>query len=563
MSESFENRGVQQDDNYREFMGWITGGGLRYAYAKKNGNPSADDLYRKQVDKDDAKKIIIVGAGMSGLTAAYELAQIGHEVIILELQSRVGGRVKTLREGFSDGLHCEAGAMRIPYNHFLTKHYIDLFKLKSSTFQDYNENAFMYLYGEKITMKEWTEKNGHYCNKFWKGWDANLTKKLKVEMKIDGILDYYNRTMDQVKEELGESPSEDQWQKWIDKWSKLSVEDFLRSSNYQKEGSPKLRPWPEAAIDAYKVSTYTPFFSMDLVSYLREEIGEWYKDPLYTIASGMDCLPKAFVKKNDKGWNKDVDLSKNIIFGFMVQKVKNFKDGNGNEKVKVFGMNRISGQEEVFIGNAVILTIPLQMMRHIEMPLNLKQKKAIASISHGAATKIMLQCKTRFWQKEVGQGGFSKTNMQIGQLHYPDYEGSGISGDERGVLMVYTWDENALTFGAETKNFAITNAINQVSKIHPDIKREFEVGDVQAWYSDPTAQGAYVSLKPYEYLDYMKALTKPSKTIFLAGEALSWSNGWIQGAVFSGLMQAYFFQSLMEGNATICDHLSFFLNKVD
>ncbi|CAG2194255.1 MAO [Mytilus edulis] len=66
------------------------------------------------------KSVLIVGAGVAGLSAAFELEKVGHSTQILELQHRVGGRTKTLRGGFSDGLHAEGGAMRIPPNHYLT-----------------------------------------------------------------------------------------------------------------------------------------------------------------------------------------------------------------------------------------------------------------------------------------------------------------------------------------------------------------------------------------------------------------------------------------------------------
>jgi monoamine oxidase len=73
------------------------------------------------------KKILILGAGMAGLAAGYELTQLGHEVTILEARMRPGGRVHTLREPFSDGLYAEAGAARIPDNHDLTLKYVKLF----------------------------------------------------------------------------------------------------------------------------------------------------------------------------------------------------------------------------------------------------------------------------------------------------------------------------------------------------------------------------------------------------------------------------------------------------
>jgi monoamine oxidase len=75
------------------------------------------------------KKIIIIGAGVAGLSAAYELTQFGHDVTILEARTRPGGRVHTLREPFDDGLYAEAGAARIPDDHNLTLKYVKLFNL--------------------------------------------------------------------------------------------------------------------------------------------------------------------------------------------------------------------------------------------------------------------------------------------------------------------------------------------------------------------------------------------------------------------------------------------------
>ena len=73
------------------------------------------------------KKIIIIGAGMAGLSAGYELSQAGHNVTILEARTYCGGRVHTIREPFSDGLYAEAGAARIPDDHDLTLKYVKLF----------------------------------------------------------------------------------------------------------------------------------------------------------------------------------------------------------------------------------------------------------------------------------------------------------------------------------------------------------------------------------------------------------------------------------------------------
>lgn len=266
-------------------------------------------------------------------------------------------------------------------------------------------------------------------------------------------------------------------------------------------------------------------------------------DNLQTPVNGMDELPKAFLKPNTPGWNKDVDLSKRIYHGIKVEKIEKCPgDGSGRPAVSVHGRNLDTGERKIFSGDAVFITVPLPILRQLDVPLEARQRAAISNISYDCSTKIMLQCKTRFWQKDVGQGGFSKTDMMIGQLHYPDYDGSGIPDDERGILLVYTWAKDAVAFGAQTPQEAIKSAASEIAKIHPEIIQEFEVGKVQAWCSDPSAQGAYAHLHPYEYLDSLTCLMRPVPPVYLAGEAISWSNGWIQGAIFSSLIQSLMFQ---------------------
>ena len=67
--------------------------------------------------------------GIAGLVAGYELRRQGHDVVILEAQGRVGGRVYTLRD-FAPGLYAEAGAMRFPRVHDLALTYCEKFGLE-------------------------------------------------------------------------------------------------------------------------------------------------------------------------------------------------------------------------------------------------------------------------------------------------------------------------------------------------------------------------------------------------------------------------------------------------
>ena len=97
---------LQQDDILKPFLMDICNYGLPYAFSKY-GKLNPDDFKCAQTKKP--KKVIIVGAGMSGLVAGFELQRAGHQVEILEMSERVGGRVKTFgeKEGFAKGLYVD------------------------------------------------------------------------------------------------------------------------------------------------------------------------------------------------------------------------------------------------------------------------------------------------------------------------------------------------------------------------------------------------------------------------------------------------------------------------
>jgi NADPH-dependent 2,4-dienoyl-CoA reductase/sulfur reductase-like enzyme len=68
-----------------------------------------------------AKKVIVIGAGLAGLSSAYELAHAGHDVTVIEARTRSGGRVWTLRDSFPEGPRAEAGATNVFDNHEWTR----------------------------------------------------------------------------------------------------------------------------------------------------------------------------------------------------------------------------------------------------------------------------------------------------------------------------------------------------------------------------------------------------------------------------------------------------------
>ena len=374
------------------------------------------------------------------------------------------------------------------------------------------------------------------------------------------------------------TPSE-AWKQWIDVWSQFPLDGFLQSTyvavmtkvknvlkNKQTlksqvclanlEQLKKYLPWPEAAITAYSVFSYTEQLDQSLVQYLRDQLGQWWSSDMHCIKGGMSLLPEAFTKKDNGGWNPDVFLHDKIHFNRTVKEIiyKFDEDDTENNHVVVKGYFSNSRQPFEIEGDAVLVATPINILRQIKYtPLDENTEpppqdfhKAIEDIFTGPATKLFIQTKTRFWEKDGIKGGFSKTNLPIGQLHYP----SNVTGEhpgEKGILLVYTWKTEALLFGSLDPTTALQEVVEQIATIHPEIKDQVETGAVCAWYNHPTAQGAYALLKPNQYKNVRYIMEYPMANIFFAGEGLSFAAGWIQGALESGLRAAFQFYIRNEG----------------
>ena len=363
---------------------------------------------------------------------------------------------------------------------------------------------------------------------------------------------------------------------WIQIWSQFPLDGFLQST-YEAvmtkvkkmafvldksipltklDDLKKFLPWPDIAITAYSVSTYTEQLDQSLVQYLRDQLGQWWsKHTMHCIKGGMSLLPDAFTKKNNGGWNPHVFLHSRIHFNRTVKEIiYTFDEDDTNSiHVVVKGYFSNSRQPFEFEGDAVIVATPINILRQIKYtpsertePLPQKFYMAIEDIFTGPATKLFIQTKTRFWEKEGIKGGFSKTNLPIGQLHYPTNVNDEHPG-KKGILLVYTWKTEALLFGSLDRSTALHEVVEQIATIHPEITEgQVETGAVCAWYNQPTAQGAYALLKPTQYQNVRDLMKLRTANIFFAGEGLSFASGWIQGALESGLRAAYQFYKCNE-----------------
>ena len=212
------------------------------------------------------KRVIVIGAGMAGLVAAFELARQGHHPVVLEAQNRVGGRVYTMRS-FAPGLYGEAGAMRIPAVHDLTLAYCDQFGLELRPFLMGNPKGLVYVAGERMTAEE-----------------AGLEPdRLGFEVAEHERGRSYGSLWEEATRDLREMIERDgdvAWDEIVRQYDQYSLREFLQ-----------LKGFSEGAIEMYGVMNFVEAdMNNAVIEELREDLGRAFED-MQEIVGGMDLLP--------------------------------------------------------------------------------------------------------------------------------------------------------------------------------------------------------------------------------------------------------------------------------
>ena len=443
------------------------------------------------------KKVIIVGAGLAGLSAGYELLQAGHEPLILEAQQRVGGRVYTLREPFARGLYGEAGAMRIPRTHALTMSYIEKFGLQTADFAMGNPEAYVHVGGIKRRMAE------ILANPELMGFQMAEVEKGKISGH------YWEETIRPLVEKV-EKEGDIGWEQINREYDQYSVREFL-----------ELKGWSEGMIEMFGLlNNQEAMMNSSFLELFREDGGNYYTN-MCQIVGGADHLPHAFLP----------ELGPRIRYGARMIAMDQTPD-----EVIVHYQTR-SGRFEAR-GDYAIITVPFPVLRHVEVlkPFSRPKQRAIRQLHYDASAKIFFQTRRRFWETDEGIfGGGTVTDLAIRNLYYTDY------GKEtgRGILLVsYTWSEDAQRWGSLLPHERIEQALENVAMIHPQIRDEFETGASHMWHDDPFAGGAFALFDPGQQTLLHDEIVKPEGRIHFAGEHASLYHAWIQGAFESGLRAA-------------------------
>jgi monoamine oxidase len=445
-----------------------------------------------------SQKVIVVGAGIAGLTAAYELMNAGHDVTVLEARMRPGGRVHTLRDEFSDGLYAEGGAYDFSDAYTLLQHYIRLFNLPveetDAAEKRIDANDVFYLRGKRYVVAAGTSPDWPY--------------QLSTEERKLGPEGLWNRYMAVASGQIRDPVTPD----WPDaaarKLDAGTVNEFLR-----KQGAS------EGVISLLQMASLGEDFSY--VSALQDVMWQTFFDRGKTwskLRGGNDQLPKAFAEK----------LGTRMHYGAEVRRVTQDK-----EKVTL-SVSR-AGQLEQVEAERVVLTIPFSVLRGVELDSSFPPQKrsVIANLQYYPLTRIYLQSRSRFWTQQ-GTSGSADTDLPIRTIvdHTSSQPGT------RAILGTETSGPNARVATGMTPEERLRWGLANVSKVFPEMGENFEGGTSIVWDQEPWSIGAAAYYAPGEMTTMFPHVATVEGRVHFAGEHTS-TLFVMEGAAQSGVRVAH------------------------
>jgi monoamine oxidase len=245
-----------------------------------------------------------------------------------------------------------------------------------------------------------------------------------------------------------------------------------------------------------------------MTQYYGGELGEG-PEIWHTLKGGMDLLPKAVAAQ----------LGDKIHYGAAVVRIEQ----DAKQATVKFLKDRTT---HTVSADVVLCTIPFSVLRRLELPaFSSRRKDLIKQTHYDNVARVYLQTKNRFWEQN-GLNGFAFTEGGI-EIWHPTWSQPG----PRGILMTYARPVEADRITSLKENKRVATTVDQLDAIFTGLRGNFEHGVSKCWKEDEWARAAWGFVGVVEIV---KA-SAPEGRIYFAGEHLSPSYSWIQGALSSSL----------------------------
>jgi monoamine oxidase len=433
------------------------------------------------------RTVIVIGAGLAGLSAALDLHRAGCRVIVLEARDRVGGRCYTFR-GFAEGQHAEAGGEFIDEGHVRMQALAREFGLSLD------------LVGSRWDQAGWLVLEGR------SGWENDASvwgvDVYAEATKIWRAVTALGRRVPDPADPLAAPEAAALDRQTVADWVQtLNAPHFARLA-YEAQVRA------EYTIESHRFSLLD--LARNSALYYQTEAG---RGQTYRIRGGNDRLPHALAAALP-----DVRLNAPVV------RVTNLAD----EVVITYHAN---GSERTVTGDFAVLAIPLTVARRLafDPPLPEPHAGMVQCLQYGAVTKVCLRYRRRWWRERVWNGQLMN-DTPLACTWEPTSEQTG----DGGILTVYTGGDPGAALSRLSDSERVATVAAELERLFPEARGLLESAQTIAWPNEPYTLGAYAAYAPGDLTKYWQALFRPAGRLYFAGEHASVYQGYMEGAVESG-----------------------------
>jgi monoamine oxidase len=507
----------------RELLAMIgkVGGGLAMYQAMTALGHAAETQFTGPPKLSGARKgstVLVLGAGLAGMLAAYELMKAGYKVQILEYQARPGGRNYSVRGGdkivevggttqnvtFAPGNYLNPGPWRIPYHHRTLLHYCKALGVELEPFIQMNHNGLIHngkaFGGKPQPYRELAvDFKGHVAELLGKALNA-------------GALD--QQVSKEDKEKLVEA---------MRSWGILDKNMAYTSSINVSSARGYDRP-PGGGVNgppsASKVNSLTDVLGTSVWTQMNFYFNYVMQTTMFQPKGGMDMIGKAFAKQ---------------LGGMIKYNAKVTKIAQDDEGTTVSWEDVTTGKVSESKADWCICTIPLPVLSQLDIQVGAPMKAAIKAVPYNGQVKVGLEFRSRFWEENYSiYGGHSFTDQDIAQLSYPN--DNFFKNGPAVLLGAFARDAGAFRLAGMTPEKRIEAALAQGSVFHPaEYRKEYLSGASVPWSRMPWILGCTSRWTEDSRAAHYDNLVAFDGRIVLAGEHATYYGGWMEGSMLSAL----------------------------
>ena len=444
-------------------------------------------------------RVVIVGGGMAGLSAAYTLWKAGIEARIFEGSDRVGGRIYTARNLLAPNITTELGG------EFVDSIHTDMLSLA----QEFGLPLI-----DTQTASESVLKEGYFFDGVHHSEAEVISSFLSIQDRLIRDFDSTAEIVDYQNE--GNATA-------LDNMSIAEYLDRIGASGFLRK-LLDVAYVTEYGLDADQQSALNLLFLIGTDTSAGFQIfGD--SDERYKIQGGNDLVIKSLQSV----------VGDQITTGHRLEALQ----ARAGKYALTF---QTDGGARELSADIVLLTVPFSVLRSVKLDLELPavKRKAINQLGYGTNSKVLIGVNRRLWREQGYSGG-----IYTDQLFQLGWDSSRLQPGEAGGFTFYSGGALGIQAGSGDVSQQVDRLLPGLELAFPGVSKELN-GEQSRFYWPGYAftLGSYAAYRPGQWTGIAGAEILPVGGVYFAGEHCSYDfQGYMNGAAETGRRAA---QSILE-----------------